>query len=168
MAASEDELPTARSPRGWNFFRWLFGPEPTEPGEGGGAAAPLEGRVGRYRVIGLVGEGGMGRVHLAEDEALRRKVALKVLKSADDVVATALPARGARGGARQPPEPLPDLRSRRARGPAVHRDGAARGRDSLPRACGVGRCPPPRPSTSSSTSSRRSARCTTPASSTAT
>ena len=84
MPAAEDDSPTPRSPRGWNVFRWLLGPDPT-PADGPAAApAPLSGRVGRYRVVGLVGEGGMGRVHLAEDEQLRRKVALKVLKSADD------------------------------------------------------------------------------------
>jgi tetratricopeptide (TPR) repeat protein len=83
MPAAEDDSPTPRSPRGWNVFRWLLGPDPT-PGDGPAAAPPpLGGRVGRYRVVGLVGEGGMGRVHLAEDEQLRRKVALKVLKSAD-------------------------------------------------------------------------------------
>src|SRR5689334_8421265 len=35
--------------------------------------------ISHYRVISLLGAGGMGKVYLAEDTKLRRKIALKVL-----------------------------------------------------------------------------------------
>ncbi len=50
------------------------------------SVAPLPGggspeRVGRYRILGLLGEGGMGSVYLAEQsEPVRRRVALKLIK----------------------------------------------------------------------------------------
>ncbi len=39
-------------------------------------------RIGRYRVIRCVGEGGMGRVYEAEQDSPRRRVALKVIRGA--------------------------------------------------------------------------------------
>jgi len=42
-------------------------------------AAPLPASVGPYRIIGLLGEGGMGRVYEAEQATPRRLVALKVI-----------------------------------------------------------------------------------------
>ena len=35
--------------------------------------------VAHYKIIGLLGEGGMGKVYMAEDENLSRRAALKML-----------------------------------------------------------------------------------------
>jgi tetratricopeptide (TPR) repeat protein len=52
---------------------------------GGSAESParqLPASIGHYRVIRLLGEGGMGAVYEAEQDQPRRKVALKVIKAA--------------------------------------------------------------------------------------
>jgi serine/threonine-protein kinase len=52
------------------------------------AANPIGAEIGHYKVLQLIGKGGMGEVYLAEDLKLDRKVALKILPpefAADEV-----------------------------------------------------------------------------------
>jgi non-specific serine/threonine protein kinase/serine/threonine-protein kinase len=57
----------------------LNDPEVTLDYHNGTGSAPPE-TVGRYRILRLVGEGGMGAVYEAEQEHPRRIVALKMIK----------------------------------------------------------------------------------------
>ncbi len=65
--ASRVQAMASRFPEEFN----LLAP-PQQPGE--------VGRLGGYRVLGVIGSGGMGVVFLAEDPQLQRSVALKVMK----------------------------------------------------------------------------------------
>src|SRR5262249_52596365 len=52
----------------------------TRPAPPPAAPRPLPPRVGHYRVVRLLGEGGMGAVYEAEQDSPRRSVALKVIR----------------------------------------------------------------------------------------
>jgi serine/threonine protein kinase len=73
LAAADDE----------NFLSSPTGPKPI-PTEDGSAAALREGpgtRIGPYKLLQLIGEGGFGSVFMAEQEVpVRRRVALKIIK----------------------------------------------------------------------------------------
>src|SRR5205085_12533866 len=60
------------------------GPGPAAPAAGFGflslpQSADELGRLGPYRVLGVLGQGGMGMVFRANDPRLRRQIALKVM-----------------------------------------------------------------------------------------
>ena len=53
---------------------------PESDSESGDAARLPISNIGRYRIVRLIGEGGMGAVYEAEQDQPRRTVALKVIK----------------------------------------------------------------------------------------
>ncbi len=87
---------------------------------------------GRYEILELLGEGGMGAVYKAADREVDRIVALKVIRP--EMASNPDNSGPFQAGAGallpgDPPQRDPDLRPRRGPGPEVHHDGVPGGRE---------------------------------------
>ncbi len=62
---------------------WWFGDQPSEDtllDSGNASSAGMPSQIGKYKIISVIGQGGMGCVFEAMQESPRRRVALKVIK----------------------------------------------------------------------------------------
>src|SRR5262249_54808054 len=76
LAASEGAQGFLRSP----LIRRPNRPDPTSGASPPEAKLRIPEHIGRYRVLRLLGEGGMGMVYEAEQDSPRRPVAVKVIR----------------------------------------------------------------------------------------